>query len=301
MSGLVPKISERRSRLRTGALTALLCALSLTACGGTAGGGPGDDLDGGAGTSGSKVRPVCPVWSPPDVPDGGFSPTAPEGGAITNGKPACPGTPQPATACSSPIPAATSADDRSAGFSAQDVLNDLNDPGAADLIWYDGTTTTLHMQARYENLSVSVAHGAPDGGSCWDEELTANGAVLAFSTDDGKLMGEELPAILGADVRDQQPRVVFAFSSLGLRLDVAALHGSFQLPASWTADAGMPGFLTLEVGSKGSPCNPNCAVGVAERWSDTVEACGYDGKIVANIPRASMCDFRLTVATWKWR
>ena len=212
--------------------------------------------------------------------------------------------------CGTHAPQPTSADDRTLGFTAADLLDAVVGPGIADLTWYDGTSTTLRLSARYVNLSVEVARpDAPDAGTipfaaCG--ELDAGQAILTLSTDDGRLAGEDITALFVGGTQPNQPTIVVPVFSGGI--DLATVHGSLTLPDDWGAVAGSAQVGLVGVVPKSSSCSPSCLpnpTAADTAWSATESACGYDGKLVAkfavNAPPPACSGASTTVATWRWR
>jgi hypothetical protein len=261
--------------------------------GGVAGcGGPS-----GAGNATGGFCGTCPAWMPPDAPDGGYSPSGPDGGRITNDKVGC-----PYTQCDVGNTVPVAADDRSLGFSAADLLTMFSATG--DLIWYDGTVTRLHVSARYEQLSVFVQQGPGTPGTRCPQML-ANGAVFTVSTDDGRFAGDEITGSIWAI--GEAGRDLMVFPSLDLLLPLSTLRGSFAPPATWQAD-GTTGSLSFTFEPPSDTCNGNCAPSPPASdllWSSAASVCGYDGKIFAILPPAAgsptVCTRGTVVATWIWR
>lgn len=248
---------------------------------------------------------MCEAWVPPHEPDGGAAPTGPDGSALTNGK-----VGYVRESCGTHATEPTSADDRTLGFTAADLLDAIVGPGIADLTWWDGTSTTLHVSARYVNLSVEVARpDAPDADRTFIAacgELAAGQAIVTFSTDDGRLAGEEMTGQFVGETQPNQPAMFFPFLYNGI--DLATAHGSLTLPDDWGAVPGSAKLALLGLAPKSSSYSPDCPpnpTAADTAWSATDSSCGYDGKLVAKFgvsappPTCSMAS--ATIATWRWR
>jgi hypothetical protein len=267
--------------------------------------------DGGDPNDGGPYCPTCQSWAPPHEPDGGSTPSGPDGGALTNGKLGYPGDPgYSSVGCGIHPTQPTSADDRTLGFTAADLLDAIVGPGIADLTWYDGTSTTLRLSARYVNLHVEVAHpDDPDAGTipfaaCG--ELDAGQAIVTLSTDDGRLAGEDITGLFGGETYPNGQTIFVA--DLSGRIDLATAHGSLTLPDDWGAVAGSAQVELVGVTPKSSSYSPSCpanSTAADTAWAATESACGYDGKLVArfkvNAPPPACSQASTTIATWRWR
>ena len=234
----------------------------------------------------------CP-WTPPDAPDGGFSPPPPDAGQPTDGKPAC-----SYKSCSFfGAPVSVPFDDASLGFTATDLLGKFARPATGQLIWYDGTSTTLHVQVRYDQPAVgTLRSGDP---TC--AEMSVDGTVVSVTTDDGRLSGDDFPGRLTASVLGEPTTMVWANLAPP---HVADLHGSFRAPATWGANVQVQ-TLTLAVATRAETCSVCAARASTDpRFSSTSPepGCEYDGKLFWNGMNDSTrgCTPRVTVAAWKW-
>ncbi len=81
-------------------------------------------------------------------------------------------------------------DDVSLGFSAQDVLEAVNNSAVGDLVWLDGTKTKLHFSVQaagngvVQGGEVSVSNAPPNQGCFRGMLITISASVV---TDDGRL------------------------------------------------------------------------------------------------------------------
>jgi hypothetical protein len=304
------------------ALAFVVVALLHWGCGGGLGGHSGAGGISGAGGScivgpagaGNSTCGRCPSWSPPDAPDGGYSPAPPDGGRLTNDKLGC-----PSTTCTvgNTMPAAP--DDQSLGFSATDLLAATTGSGLADLTWYDGTTTTMHLQGRYDAPTVYIQRG-PDvdaggtagaGGLVPCRQMVASGAVVTLSTDDGRLMNDDFPIVVLEGVAETGRPLLITVDAPNAVL-LSSLHGGFAIPLSWQVDPGERAWLLLRVNPQSLSCSAGCPPGLPSdvAWGSTTSSCGYDGKIVAEVgavagggpQTANVCTSRqIVAATWTWR
>jgi hypothetical protein len=191
-------------------------------------------------------------------------------------------------------------DDRSLGFTATDLLGRFGSGSTGQLTWYDGTSTTLHFQVRYDQPMVRVTGPGAGGAPAACRTMEVQGAVLTLSTDDGRLSAEDYPAYLYAELVGGTTTVWADASSI----QVGQLHGSFRAPADWSY-----GPLSHRLGLQFTPqpesCNVRCApsaAGSAYAFSSTLESCGYDGKLVwVGLNDGSRgCTPYATVAAWQW-
>jgi hypothetical protein len=228
--------------------------------------------------------------TPPDAPDGGFSPPPPDAGRSMDGLPAC-----SYKSCSFGVPAKVPFDDASLGFTATDLLGKFASTTTGQLTWYDGTSTTLHFQVRYDQPTVQIMLGDQ---TCRD--MLVDGAIVSLTTDDGRLSGDDFPGRLTAGLLGDQMTMIFANLTWPR---VADLHGSFRAPNAWAADA-QAQTLTLGIALRSETCSA-CAASSDPRdprFSDDSLGCAYDGKIAwnGNNDPARGCTPRVTVAAWRW-
>jgi hypothetical protein len=189
-------------------------------------------------------------------------------------------------------------DDASLGFTATDLLGKLASPAAGQLIWYDGTSTAVHFQIRYDHPAVHIWKTAPAG--CG--EMDVDGAIVSLTTDDGRLSGDDFPGRLSANILGEPTTIIWVDLS---GPHVPDLHGSFRAPSSWGADV-QAQTLTLALAPRAETCSV-CAASSGPRdpgFSSTSPdlGCAYDGKIFWNGSYDSLrgCRSQVTVAAWQW-
>jgi hypothetical protein len=272
---------------------------SGTGGGGTAGsasGGRGGAIAaGGRGGSSSVVGDAgaggpC-LWTPPDAPDGGFSPPPPDAGRPADSKPAC-----SYKSCSLSGYSTVPFDDASLGFTATDLLGKFANPTTAQLTWYDGTSTTLHFQMRYDQPVVHVWEVGDPGCGIMD----VYGAVVSLTTDDGRLSGDDFRGRLSGNVLG--PTTTFVWAGFG-GPPVSNLHGSFRAPSTWGAVIEVQS-LTVVLPARAETCSVCAASGDPSNPSfvGTQLGCEYDGKILWNgmVDPTRNCTPQVTVAAWQW-
>jgi hypothetical protein len=187
-------------------------------------------------------------------------------------------------------------DDARLGFTATDLLAKLASPATGSLTWYDGTSTMLHFQVRYDQPTVQLFYSADPG--C--REMEVDGAVVSVTTDDGRLSGEDFAGRLNGNLLDGQLTIVW--QSLSDR-HISELRGSFRAPSAWGADVSVQS-LTVGVGPRSENCSV-CAASSDPRDPSFASAglgCAYDGKIYwngMNDPSRG-CTPRFTIAAWQF-
>jgi hypothetical protein len=261
---------------------------------------------GSGGTGGRAGQPwggdagfgVCTSWTPPDAPDGGYAPGPPDGGLGSNGKVGCA---QPQT-CVTDTFYTVEMNDNSLGFTAADLLQMFDSPGTGQLVWYDGTSTTLHFQARYDHPVVYLASTSDPNRPNACPNLEVANTFFSLSTDDGRLTGEEFGATLIGEVAGGAK--IFWASTFAMLL---SLHGTFRVPDAWINDpsAAQNQTFTLRLTPQSESCSVNCAPSPTASdfaFANTTSICGYDGKIVwtgGPLPTVP-CAREVTIAAWQW-
>jgi hypothetical protein len=188
--------------------------------------------------------------------------------------------------------------DDSLGLTVVDLANAYL--GDADLTWYDGTTTTIHVTGGAQasaTLQAKLARDSVCGELCTE-------AGYSLSTDDGKLANESLALSsgygFGVTVLTGSGAPPF-FIPAKAEISLSMLHGSFKLPPSWGA-AVETATLTVNVSPKADLCTYDCGPGPGPSWawSTPRSLCGYDGKVSLEFDLANGCPQDVVVATWRW-
>jgi hypothetical protein len=191
------------------------------------------------------------------------------------------------------VPVAT--DDASLGYTAQDVLDAVNESAEGSLTWYDGMKTKLRFAAQLATApglwETGVAVYDPPPGGCFRRMRI--GIQATFVTDDGRLQA----SISGA-VTAQDEGGPFDINHVA----VAILEGSFDdsdgpLASAVPALIGVPAAdcqYRFELMLKGATCSWNCDPGVSGCLAPggTLSVQGTD--------YAAMQCASANVAKWTW-
>jgi hypothetical protein len=200
-------------------------------------------------------------------------------------------------------------DDRTLGYSPQDVLDAANAGATGSMTWWDGTTTKVHFHLDVTpKTEFSVVDNAPNAGFC-SRTMGILGLVATLTSDDGRL-AESTSASIG--VVDYGGR--FKLEDVTVSLNQPFIVGNNQQPdatkgtlavdvrkafPSGTLNAGFSVTLLL----KGIGCVPGCPPGTSPNGMDplTSGCSASSGLIMASERLASGgCVASVYVGRWEW-
>jgi hypothetical protein len=196
-------------------------------------------------------------------------------------------------------------DDKTLGYSPQDVLDAANLGATGSLTWWDGTTTKLHFQlATTPMTELHILDNPPNAGFC-DRSMRLWYLTATFKTDDGRLAESIAANVIVNDfgqpftpedvsVNFDQPFLdrTNPTSLAGTKGTLATDLAGFFPSGTTVSDFSLSLFL------KGMSCAPGCAPGASPNGMDPPggSCTGSSGVILANV----YCQKPVYVARWQW-
>ena len=189
--------------------------------------------------------------------------------------------------------ATVGADNRELGFSAAEAVAFFAG-GTGDLVWHDGTTTTVAVSAELAGDSVEIYRWPPGQGYCYPTMTIPAG--LRLTTGDGKL-DESWPASLIAESDGAAILAVFPGSPPPFSAGLQAV-----VPAAWRTSGDREG-VNVDIVAKQNRMRVYCATG--ERVSaDPADSCNdRDGvlRFFSGPPDLDVPPSVFVIGAWRWR